>query len=70
MAWLIQRPKNNVQHEVHLQVLVFAGRSPTDVAAVEQAFLAVATDYFRDVEPEAEVADDRPMSTAMQPGRR
>jgi hypothetical protein len=51
VAWLIQRPKNNVQHEVHLQVLVFAGRSPTDSPAVEQNFPAVATDYYRDVDP-------------------
>ena len=29
VSWLIQRPKNNVPHEVRLTAMVFAGRSPT-----------------------------------------
>ena len=51
VAWLMQRPKNNVPHEVHLQVLVFAGRSPTDTPATEQVFPAIANDYFPNIEP-------------------
>jgi Prokaryotic N-terminal methylation motif len=35
VSWLIQRPKNNVPHEVHLTVLVFAGRAPTDTPSNE-----------------------------------
>jgi hypothetical protein len=51
VAWFIQRPKNNVPHQVHLQVLVFAGRSPTDTPATEEVFPAVATDYFPNIDP-------------------
>ena len=51
-SWLIQRPKNNVPHEVHLFVLVFAGRSPTDTPSAEQHFNnAYATGYYGNVEP-------------------
>src|SRR5262249_21138728 len=38
-------------HEVHLTVLVYAGRSPTDTPSAEQYFPAVATDYFGNVDP-------------------
>jgi hypothetical protein len=51
VAWLMQRAKNNVPHEVHLTVLVYAGRSPTDTASSEQYFPAVATDYYANVDP-------------------
>jgi hypothetical protein len=51
VAWLMQRPKNNVPHEVHLTVLVYAGRSPTDTPSSETAFPAVATDYYANVDP-------------------
>jgi len=61
VAWWIQRPKNNVPHQVHLQVLVFAGRSPTDTAVTEQVFPAFATDYAPDVEP-------KPKSLTIQVG--
>lgn len=37
-AWMIQRPKNNIPHEVRLTVLVFGGRSPTDTPSAETAF--------------------------------
>lgn len=51
VSWLIQRPKNNVPHEVNLQVLVFAGRAPTDAPSSEQVLPAFATDYTPNVDP-------------------
>lgn len=51
VSWLIQRPKNNVPHEVNLQVLVFAGRAPTDAPSSESVFTAFATDYQDAVDP-------------------
>jgi hypothetical protein len=51
VAWFLQRPKNNIPHEVHLQILVFAGRSPTDTAATEEVFGAFATDYSPTIDP-------------------
>lgn len=37
-SWLIQRPVNNVPTEVRITVLVFGGRSQTDVSSAETAF--------------------------------
>lgn len=51
VAWMIQRPKNNIPHEVHVRVLVFAGRSPTDTPSSEQFMPATAYNYFDGVDP-------------------
>lgn len=51
VAWLIQRPKNNVPEEVSLTILVFAGRSPTDTPSSELYFPAVASAYGPQLEP-------------------
>jgi prepilin-type N-terminal cleavage/methylation domain-containing protein len=50
-AWLIQRPKNNIPHEVRLFVLVYAGRSPTDTPSQESAFTGQVSGYAGDVDP-------------------
>lgn len=42
-SWLIQRKRNNVPHEVDVQVLVFAGRAPTDTPSSETAFANCST---------------------------
>ncbi len=55
VAWMIQRPKNNVPHEVHVRVMVFAGRSPTDTPSSEDirsASTPASGPYFdRDIDP-------------------
>jgi hypothetical protein len=43
VSWLIQRKRNDVPHEVDVQVLVFAGRSPTDNSSAETAFVNTTT---------------------------
>jgi hypothetical protein len=40
VAWLIQRSRNDVPAEVNVNVLVYAGRSPTDTPSPESAFVA------------------------------
>ncbi len=50
-AWLIQRPKNNVPHEVHLYVLVYGGRSPTDTPSAETTFTGTVYNYIDGVDP-------------------
>jgi hypothetical protein len=51
VAWMLQRPKNNVPHEVHVRVLVYGGRSATDTPSQELAFFASANNYFPTVDP-------------------
>lgn len=37
-AWLLHRPRTDVPSEVHVSVLVYAGRSPTDTPSAETAY--------------------------------
>lgn len=50
-AWMIQRPKNNVPHEVNLTVVIYAGRSPTDTPSAETPYQAEVFDYLPAVDP-------------------
>jgi len=51
VAWMIQRPKNNVPHEVHVRVLIYGGRSPTDTPSSETAITSYVDNYYDAVEP-------------------
>jgi hypothetical protein len=52
VAWLIQRQKNSVPHEVRLFVLVYGGRSPTDTPSAETQYPnSFVTGYYSNVDP-------------------
>lgn len=50
-AWLIQRPKNSVPHEVRLFVFVYGGRSPTDTPSLETPYWSTVSGYFQQIDP-------------------
>jgi hypothetical protein len=52
VSWLIQRPRNNVPHEVRMFVLVYGGRSPTDTPSLETPYVfSNVTGYYPNVDP-------------------
>jgi prepilin-type N-terminal cleavage/methylation domain-containing protein len=51
VSWLIQRPKNNVPHEVRLFVMVYGGRSPTDTPSLETLYPGAVSNYIPNVDP-------------------
>lgn len=51
VAWMIQRPKNNIPHEVHVRVLIYGGRSPTDTPSSEVAIISYVDGYSDTIDP-------------------
>jgi hypothetical protein len=51
VAWLIQRPKNNVPHEVRMFVMVYGGRSPTDTPSLESLYPGAVSNYMPNFDP-------------------